>query len=82
MQDPTQIAKLMFNYGLPILIILILFFRIMLPILRIVTAIIVTSLSIFHFCLLKILKYSRKREVKKPKGEELEPGVFLMEDEY
>jgi hypothetical protein len=82
MQDPTQMAKLMMNYGLPIFIILVLFYKIMLPILRIIAAIIVTSLSVFHNYLLKLLEFSRKKEVKKPKGEELEPGVFLMEDEY
>lgn len=80
MNDPTQMAKLMLNYGLPIFLVLFVFFTLIMPILRLLAAIIATSLSVFHNYLLKIHEFSRKKEVKKPKGEEVEPGVFLMED--
>jgi hypothetical protein len=80
MQDPTQIAKLMLNYGLPIFLTLVVFYKILLPILKIIASIIVAALMIVQNYLLKLLEFSRKKAVKKPKGEEIEPGVFLMED--
>ena len=80
MNDPNQMAKLMFNYGLPIFLVLFVFFKLIMPILKIIASIIVAGLMIIQNYLLKLLEFSRKKEVRKPKGEEVEPGVFFMED--
>lgn len=81
MSDLTKIANFFLNYGLPTILILFLFFKILMPILKLIAAVITTTLSIINTCLERVLFWAKKKEVKKPypKPEEEEPGVIIID---